>query len=195
MLTPAPKKTVFSVEEMNEALSSLSDADMIRLRQIAGIYCKGKIEREDILQRAFVAALDGSRKCPRDIALITFLAGTMRSLASSWFKSLTRTPELHLIAVQGDDCEDVPVGIDTPAEEPTADQQLVSEEEAAAIRAAILSLFADDEFARLIIEGDMEGMDATELRELTGLDETAYGSKRRLIRRRIVKAYPEGWKL
>jgi RNA polymerase sigma-70 factor (ECF subfamily) len=168
---------------------------MIRLRQIAGIYCKGKIEREDILQRAFVAALDGSRKCPRDIALITFLAGTMRSLASSWFKSLTRTPELHLIAVQGDDCEDVPVGIDTPAEEPTADQQHVSEEEAAAIRAAILSLFADDEFARLIIEGDMEGMDATELRELTGLDETAYGSKRRLIRRRIVKAYPEGWKL
>ena len=40
----------------------------------------------------------------------------------------------------------------------------------------------------------MEEMTAEEMRELTGLDKTGYDSKRKLIRRRIDKQYPEGWK-
>jgi RNA polymerase sigma-70 factor (ECF subfamily) len=39
----------------------------------------------------------------------------------------------------------------------------------------------------------MEEMDALELQELTGLDSTAYESKRKKIRRRIDKAYPKGF--
>ena len=127
--------------------------------------------------------------------MIAFLAGTLRSLASSRFKSHTRSPELLLIANPDDDCDEISAEIDKPAGAPNPDQLLISEEESAAIRTAILSLFVDDELARLIVEGDMEGMDASELRELTGLDGTAYNSKRRLIRRRIDKAYPEGWKI
>ncbi|MDR3579204.1 MAG: sigma-70 family RNA polymerase sigma factor [Oryzomonas sp.] len=195
MLTPAPEKPVLSVEEMNEALSSLSDADLIRLGRIARRYSLGRIDPDDLLQQTFEAALEGNRNCPRGISLIAFLAGTMRSLASSLFKSHTRSPELLLIARTGDDCDETSVDIDKPTEVPNADQMLISEEESAAIRTAILSLFADDEHARLIVEGNMEGMDASELRELTGLDGTAYNSKRRLMRRRIDKAYPEGWKL
>ncbi len=57
-----------------------------------------------------------------------------------------------------------------------------------------MSLFDGDEMAQIIIKGDMEGVDAKELYDLTGLDKTAYASKRRLIRRRIEHAYPEGWK-
>lgn len=195
MLTLVPGKPVLTVGEMNEALSSLSDADMIRLSRIARRYCKGRIDPDDLLQQAFVAVLDGSRKCPRDIRMIAFLAGTIRSLASSRFKSFNRAPELHSFVAQGDDCEEIPVVLDCPTEAPNAAQQLISEQEAAAIHTAIMSLFVDDELARLIVEGDMEGIDASELRELTGLDGTAYNSKRRLIRRRIDKAYPEGWKL
>ena len=48
-----------------------------------------------------------------------------------------------------------------------------------------------DQLARDIVEGTMEDMAADELRELIGLGPTAYDSKRRLIRRRIDKAYPE----
>jgi RNA polymerase sigma-70 factor (ECF subfamily) len=40
----------------------------------------------------------------------------------------------------------------------------------------------------------MENLNADELRELTGLDKTAYDSKLKLIRRRIDNKYPEGWK-
>jgi DNA-directed RNA polymerase specialized sigma24 family protein len=194
---PAPEKSVLSMQEMNEALSSLSDADLIRLGRIARRRCLGRINPDDLLQQSFVAALDGSRNCPRDIGMIAFLAGTMRSLASSWFKSLTRSPELQMLSTSDDDCDEISVHLDKPTNEPNADQKLISEQEEAAIRTAILSLFADDELARLIVEGDMEGIDADELRELTVLNVTAYNSKRRLrlIRRRIDKAYPEGWKL
>jgi hypothetical protein len=38
----------------------------------------------------------------------------------------------------------------------------------------------------------MEEMEGEELQELTELDATAYQSKRRLIRRRIDKTFPEG---
>lgn len=68
------------------------------------------------------------------------------------------------------------------------------EQSEAAIRGAVLALFDDDQQARDIVEGTMVDLSADELRELTGLDKTAYASKRKLMRRRIDKAYPEGWK-
>lgn len=195
MLAPVPEKPSFSTDEMKEALSSLSDADMLRLGRIARRYSRGRIDPDDLLQQAFVVILDGSRKRPRDIAIMSFLAGTLRSLASSRFKSLSRLPELQLLAAADDDCDDLLIEATRPSDAPNPDQVLISEQDAATIHGAILSLFADDEIARLIVEGDMEGMDASEMQELTGLDRTAYNSKRRLIRRRIDKAYPEGWKL
>jgi hypothetical protein len=41
----------------------------------------------------------------------------------------------------------------------------------------------------------MEGYEGEELRALTDLDEISFASKRKLIRRRIDKHYPKGWKL
>jgi hypothetical protein len=41
----------------------------------------------------------------------------------------------------------------------------------------------------------MEGMDGEDLRQVTDLSKTGFASKRRLIRRRIEKAFPDGWKL
>ena len=61
------------------------------------------------------------------------------------------------------------------------------------MRVCLLSLFEDDEIAQVILEGMMEGIEGEELQELTDLDNTAYQSKRRLIRRRINRKYPEGW--
>jgi DNA-directed RNA polymerase specialized sigma24 family protein len=194
MITPIPASATFSTEEIKEAIISLSDANMRRLHKIAMRYCSGRLDPDDLLQESFAAALDGRRNCPRNVDVVCFLAGAIRSLASSQFKSLQHSPELHIIATQNDDCEDTQE-TDWPSEAPNADQMLISEQEAAAIHAAVLSLFTDDEIAKLIVEGEMEDMDANEIYELTGLDKTAYASKRRLIRRRIDKAYPEGWKL
>jgi hypothetical protein len=47
--------------------------------------------------------------------------------------------------------------------------------------------------AQVMVEGGMEGMEGEELREVTGLTKIAFASKRRLIRRRVEKAFPDGW--
>lgn len=191
MVTTIPASSTLSVTEITEAISSLAIEDWLRLRKVANRCSFGRIDPDDLLQEAFANALEGRRKCPRDIDVVRFLAEAIRSLASSQFKSLSRSPELHIISRRTGDEEPE---VDFPSETPNADQELISKQESAAIHSAILSLFADDEIARLIVEGDMEGMEASELYELTGLDNKAYATKRRLIRRRIDKAYPEGWK-
>lgn len=58
----------------------------------------------------------------------------------------------------------------------------------------MLALFEDDETAAILVMGMMDDMDGEDLRELTGLNKTAFASKRRLVRRRIDQAFPRGWK-
>lgn len=193
MSKTTPSKSVFSVEEAKEVLASLSDADLVRLRRIAAFFSRGgRIAPDDLLQQAFESVLEGRRNFPRDLDLISFLAGTMKSLASSQFKSIDRSPEGKVSFIQHDDDYEE-VGLDCAADVPGADQAMISQQDAEAIQTRILSLFADDEIARLLVEGIMEGMERSELCELTGLDSTSYNSKRRLIRRRINSAKVEGW--
>jgi hypothetical protein len=57
------------------------------------------------------------------------------------------------------------------------------------------TLLEEDPVAQVMVEGMMEGMGGEELREVIGLTKIAFASKRRLIRRRIDKAFPKGWTL
>lgn len=190
MTSPVSASSILSATELEEAISSLPDAALIRLNKVAQRYCLGLIDPDDLLQEAFLCALDGRRNCPRDVDVVRFLAEAIRSLASNHFKSLKRKSELFIISSADDDDQQ----FDPVSDKPNPEQAFISDQEAAAINSSILALFKDDEIAQIIIEGDMEGMDPNEIYELTGLDKTAFASKRRLIRRRIDKAYPKGWK-
>jgi RNA polymerase sigma-70 factor (ECF subfamily) len=74
---------------------------------------------------------------------------------------------------------------------PAADEWLASTQEVTCLRQTILELFADDSIAQRMLEGIMEGIAGEELRSLTQLSQTQFDSKRRLIRRRIDKAFPQ----
>ena len=63
----------------------------------------------------------------------------------------------------------------------------------AALVCEIEALFADDEQARTILRGEMNGLSAEEIRARGAIGELAYDTARRRIRRRIDKAYPNGW--
>ena len=76
-------------------------------------------------------------------------------------------------------------------ERPAADEWLASTQEAICLRQTILELFADDGVAQRMLEGIMDGIAGEELRSLTQLSQTQFESKRRLIRRRIDKAFPQ----
>ncbi|HMU50758.1 MAG TPA: hypothetical protein PKA13_13365 [Geminicoccaceae bacterium] len=185
-----------SFSEVAEAIRALPEAGWVRLRKIAGAFCRNKpLDPADLLQEAFVRVL-GDRQCPRHVDVIRFLAETMRSIVSDGAKGQKRRdarargapPDLRLVPATGE-------GLAEPEDDtPSIEDQLASHQEAVRIRAAIVALFADDVQAQVIAEGMMEEMDGEELRALTELDTKAFASKRRLVRRRIDKAHPNGWK-
>ena len=137
-----------------------------------------------------VRAID-SRACPAHVDVVRFLAEAMRSIAHGESEKAEYKVLLVPVAKASESVPDEALTVHEPA--PLAEARMISEEEAAGIRKAILALFDDDQQARDIVEGTMEEMAADELRELTGLSLTAYNSKRRLIRRRIDSAFPQGW--
>ncbi len=147
------------------------------------------IDPEDLLQEAFIRALD-TRKCPVDVDVVKFLIGVMRSVLSGESEKAENQLTVVLSAVTTNDDQDEPVEFADPS--PSIEEDLIDRQNAANIQRTILALFDDDPEARVIVEGDIAGWSAEDLRAYTGLDKTAYDSKRRLIRRRLNKADTRG---
>jgi DNA-directed RNA polymerase specialized sigma24 family protein len=184
---------VRSRDEVANAIRAFTPAQWIRLRKVAARYAPGgHIPAQDLLQEAFVRALDeDGRKCPADVDVVKFLAEAMRSIADGEAEKVGNAPEIVPIATH-DDGTDAAYGV--PDGTATAEEKLAWDQEIALMRRDLLALFADDPQARDIVDGTIEGMTVDEMCAVTGLDKKAYDSKRKLIRRRIDKAYPEGWK-
>ena len=76
-----------SPDEAAIALEQLGPADRIRLQQLARNRLYGlNSQWEDLLQEALARILDGTRKWPRNVPIIAFVAGVMRSLAGEYWK-------------------------------------------------------------------------------------------------------------
>ena len=177
--------------EVKRSISALTAVDWLRLHKVARALCRdAAFQADDLLQEAFQRALDGTRQCARTLDIIPFLAGVMRSIASDWRKARKRRPEMSLVTATGRLQE---VVLQVRDHGCVADEVLVGNEEAARLQQAIFALFADDAVAQRLLEGIMDGLTGAQLRSLTGLSETEFASKRRLIRRRIDKAYPRDW--
>jgi DNA-directed RNA polymerase specialized sigma24 family protein len=183
-------RSIRSPEEIEEAIRTLPDAGWVRLRKVAAILCPGRpLDAEDLLQETFTRALNGSRTCPVQVEVVTFLAEAMQSIASDAAKARARHPERRAIALLTDEG----LAVDPPDCRSNAEEALESDGEVRRIKQAIVGLFADDPVAQVMVEGIMEGMEGEELREVAGLSKTGFASKRRLIRRRIETAFPDGW--
>ena len=183
-----------SRDEIAAAIRSLTSADLARLKMVARKYAFGRpIEPDDLLQEAYMRALD-SRACPAHVDVVKFLAESMRSIAHGEAEKVAHKVTLVVIANTGGSDDEA---FAVPDKADDAEARMIAVEQAErciAVHAAIVALFDDDPIAQAVLEGMMEEMSAEEIRELTGLDRTAYDSKRKLIRRRIDKQYPDGWK-
>lgn len=181
-----------TTDELVDAIQHLSDADWIRLRKVARIYSSSRlIDEQDLLQEAFRRAIDGSRNCPANVDVVRFLAEAMRSIAHGEREKHEKRPALIPIANHSNSENE----IDPPEPGHDPEESFVSNQEIDIIKKTILSVVEDDEIAQIILEGMMEGMEGKDLRDLTGLGKTDYESKRKLIRRRIEKGFPRGWKI
>jgi DNA-directed RNA polymerase specialized sigma24 family protein len=178
---------MLAVAEIKAAIEALPPAGWLRLDRIARALCRhAGFEPADLLQEAFQRVLDGSRRCPIDVGILPFLAGVMRSIASDWAKARRRWQRLQLVAPAA---QLEVVMLQASDLRPGPDDQLAGEQEAARIIAALHEVFADDAIARRLVAGMLDGLEGEALRALTGLDETGFASKRRLVRRRIDKAF------
>jgi DNA-directed RNA polymerase specialized sigma24 family protein len=175
--------------EVKRAIAVLAPAGWLRLHKAARALCRNAhFDAEDLLQEAFERALEGSRQCSRTLDIVLFLVGVMRSIASDWRKARRRRPEMSLVSPTGSLQE---VAIKVRDERLGPDEWLASAQEANCLRQTIFALFADDGVAQRMLEGIMDGIAGEELRSLTQLNQTQFESKRRLIRRRIDKAFPQ----
>ncbi|WP_211230259.1 RNA polymerase sigma factor [Inquilinus limosus] len=161
-------------KDVRRALAALSEPDLLRLQAIARLRCRGLpgLDWQELLHEAVLRALDGSRPWPRDVPLIAFLAGIMRSLRSDhWRRQRGATMTLSAQAAE------------------VADQAPDPERIAAASQAlaAIDRLFADDPAALAVILGLSQGLSAEEIRRRTGLSETEYESTRKRMRRALLR--------
>ena len=160
--------------DVRRALAALSEPDLLRLQAIARLRCRGLpgLDWQELLHEAVLRALDGSRPWPRDVPLIPFLAGIMRSLRSDhWRRHRART------ALSLAETADPPSEAPDPERIAAASQAL----------AAIDRLFADDPAALAVILGLSQGLSAGEIRRRTGLSETDYESTRKRMRRALLR--------
>src|ERR1700722_9505629 len=71
----------------------VTEADLLRLKAIARLHDRGlppPVDWSDLLQEAFTRVLDGSRRQPADVLVVTFLAGVMRSIKEQYWRKSRR---------------------------------------------------------------------------------------------------------
>ncbi len=182
---------VLTAQEVQDALAALTAADLLRLERAAVTYAVGiGVEARDVVNEAIRKALDGTRKCPKDLPLVNFLIGAMRSMAWAARKGRKEEP---VIESMSSTLDDGPVFIEPRADDRNAEETLLAREDSQARLKALEGLFHDDEDAQLVLMGDLEEMDASEIRSLGDWDEAAFATIRRRMRRRINVAFPKGW--
>jgi DNA-directed RNA polymerase specialized sigma24 family protein len=161
-----PSTATLSPTEVVTALRALSDGEKAALIKVARAYAaRTDYSHEDLFQEAVCRVLSGARSWPRNVAVMSFLVGVMRSIAWEWRSA----PQ----AEAGD----------------AADPQSGESNAIASIDLVkIVKLFDDDPVAQRVVIAMMEGARGQELQDLCGLSKTAYESKRTKIRRRIEKS-------
>lgn len=179
-----------TVDELRASIGSFSQADMLRLYKAARVYCGGSgFEAADLRQEAFVRAFAGTRQCPRNLPVLVFLVGVMRSIVSAGRASVALDPEIRSLAATGTDGR----AIDPPSIQRTAEDLRLARDDSAARLATLEEMFADDEEAQMVILADIDGLDAEAIRDMLGWDKNQLATVRRRIRRRIEARFPHGF--
>ena len=172
-----------TVAEFEEAFLELPPPERRRLLRIARALGAGtELQPDDLLQEALLAVIEKRRPWPAEETLVAFLSGVMRSLVHGQRTKRARSAVRSAVSLFDDTGG---LAHDIGDEHPTPEEAAVLAAETRRITADLEALFAGDEAAEMILLGMREGTAGEELRALTGLDRTAFDSKRRFVRRRI----------
>jgi DNA-directed RNA polymerase specialized sigma24 family protein len=163
-------------------ISGLSKDDMNRLALYAARLANtlAGVDPKDLLHHALLKASLGERQCPRDTHPVAFLGNVMRSELSNLRRKAKQTES---ISEREHEFEG------TDHETPEVWAQRTDDLKNAIAEVAMA--FGDDERPMLVFEGRAEGLSREEIRELVGLDQVAFESLEKKIRRFMNKRLSE----
>jgi DNA-directed RNA polymerase specialized sigma24 family protein len=186
---PAGSADALSTDELREAFR-LTPVERARLIMAARSLISGTDYRpEDLVSEAIVRALDGTRSCPRSVAPTTFLFNAMKSIASAAWEARSLRP--RIVSMDEPEAGKVVEVVRDPSG--SIEDRLVAREDTSRRVEALMELFKEDQDALCVVMGDLDDLEAEEIRGVCGLDEKAYHTVRRRIRRKIEREFPQGW--
>ena len=187
-MTVANRKTA-STNEIVDALKRLSDADLRRLEMSARIRTIGhnELDWRDLFNEAVDRLLNGSRRWPRDITLVTCLRETMRSIISDYRRGRRNRLVLLETELQPGDDRSYDIVENTPDLTGNPERQA----SAAEILANIEAVFRDDPEAMFVIAGMASGKSPTEIQKEADMNPTQYATTQRRIRRTLTREFPD----
>lgn len=184
--------------EASEALRRLSDADLLRLEKIARYrsFAHPLIDPRDLLNEAVVRVLRGTRRWPRSVPIVRFLANVLRSLATEAWRQESETPERlesSLPTREGHAQADYLAESKSYLPNPEETALEVDRQRLIGLSAGeLLNMFRNDPTASSILQGLREGLTPDQIRNQHGMTTTEYGTARRRIRRLIDRRFPKG---
>lgn len=191
-------------DEIRVAIEGLSKEDAAKLKK-AATYCLYGTEFQnplELINEAIVRTLnaahgDKGRRWRRSVPFIAFMINTVKGIANDSQESLPQTRTMHMEAMVTPETsvEDalgalghctVHVVEQAIEVEETAERQDRAKADADAIDAH----FAGDGEVTWIIMGLKDGLSATDIRELSGMNGTQYETARKRFRRGLEKLFP-----
>ncbi|WP_139114811.1 hypothetical protein [Rhizorhabdus dicambivorans] len=182
---------MFDLEEIRSALDGLTQSDLVRLRRAGSKFALAlDCTADDLIGEAVCSAYSGARECRRDLPILVFLVGAMRSIAwNAKVSSRKAGSEISLDATGTDGHPLVVLKCDAP----DAETLVLRADDTARRIAALEDLFADDEPALLVIMADLDELSKEEIMVMNEMSETTYNSTRTRIRRKMERRFPNGW--
>jgi DNA-directed RNA polymerase specialized sigma24 family protein len=179
---------VLTTAEVHARLAQLSEPDQSRLGKISRHYAgASNMSADDILAEALIRALDGTRKCPRDVNLTVFLARAMKSIAWADRTSAKARREIGPVEDGPADTHLMEVSTVVGLEEQVIQQDLRKKRVD-----ALMTLFRDDDDATLWLMARMDAESLEEMQALTGFNATKLNTVGRRIRRKVEHEFPQG---
>jgi len=170
-------KVHYSPDEVRDQLDALGVADWARLEASASFWAPvANLDPDDLLQAALERALSGQRKWPVGVPPKKFLSNVMKSIVSSARKGSLNDPL--------DGADDIDLGVECETTDSPEDALRYGQ-----VMERVTQVFAGDQEALDILEGRGLGLEGDELRELVGLDKTAFETACKRIRRRYTEHF------
>jgi DNA-directed RNA polymerase specialized sigma24 family protein len=181
-VTDTDDEAVYTPGEMCAIIGDLSKDDTRRLALYAARLANTLpgVDPKDLLHHALLKASLGERRCPRDAAPITFLGNVMKSELSNLRRKSRQTEPI-------DDEEQGFEHVDDDSPEAWVERM----DDLKHAMEEVQQAFGDDTRPMLVFEGRAEGLSRDEIRDLLGLDQVAYESLEKKIRRFMNKRLSE----